>query len=531
VQGFAIAAGRGDNRRVSALPSGTVSLLFTDVEGSTQIQHRLGERYHEVVAEHRRLLEEAFAAHGGTVVDRQTESFFVAFARARHAVQAAADAQRALADHAWPDGAQVKVRMGIHAGDPEVAGDRYVGLAVSRAARICASAHGGQILLSSSARALLSDDQRAILRSLGAYRLKDFPAPEPISQLVIDGLPSRFPPLRTGAAPRRRKGLLLTAAGLLFAGVVAGAVVAFTGGSSGLSTIGPTSVGVIDPKANTLVDDVPLGFKSSMIAAGEGAVWVVDPKGSTLWKIDPRTREKSTIGIAVGAGEVPFGIAVGRGAVWLAVLRGTRQVVLELGPDVGDLRRTIPFGGRVVGQQLHRLHPLVVGGGAVWAIDAAEGAIWQIAPRKRKLAEGLDATSLAADRGAVWVAGVSTVTKLDAATGQELGRDSIPSSQFAEIGSIALGSGAVWFARSSEMTLWRIDSETATTAETFPVGRGPSGIAVEEGAVWVACSGDGTVSRVDSPSGKTTTIELGSAPGGIVVAYGGVWASPGEPRA
>jgi class 3 adenylate cyclase/streptogramin lyase len=509
-----------------------VTLLFTDIEGSTQLQHRLGEGYRELVSKHRHVLEEAFAEHGGVVVDRQTESFFVAFSRARHAVQAAASAQRAVAEHAWPDGVQVKVRMGIHSGDPEVAGDRYVGLAVSRAARICASAHGGQVLLSSSARALLTDDQQATLRSLGAYRLKDFSSPEPISQLVIDGLPSQFPPLRTETKPSRRKWLLVVAVALALAGGIVGAVVALSGdGSSGLSTIGPTSVGVIDPKTNTLVDEVPLGFKSSLIAAGEGYVWVVDPKGSTLWRIDPRTREVSTIGIAVGAGAVPFGIAVGRGAVWLAVLRGTRQVVLELSPDVGDLRRTIPFGGAAGSQVLSRLHPLSAGGGGVWAIDAAEGAIWRIDPRKRALVEGLDATSLAAEPGAVWVAGVSTVTKIDAATGQELGQDSIPSSQFAETASIALGSGAVWYARSSEKTLWRIDPETATTAETFPVGRGPGGIAVGEGAVWVACSGDGTVSRVDPPSGKPTTIELGSAPGGIVAAYGAVWTSPGEPRA
>jgi class 3 adenylate cyclase/streptogramin lyase len=515
---------------VSELPHGTITLLFSDIEGSTQLQHRLGERYQEVVAEHRRLLEEAFAEHGGVVVDRQTESFFVAFSRARHAVEAAAAAQRTLAEHAWPDGAQVKVRMGIHSGDPEVAGDRYVGLAVSRAARICASAHGGQVLLSSSARALLSDHERTSLRNLGVHRLKDFGEPESISQLVIDGLPSQFPPLRTGAAPRRRKWLLLTAAALLLAGVIAGAVVAFTGGSSGLSTIGATSVGVIDPKTNTLVDEIPLGFKSNMIAGGEGYVWVVDPKGSTLWKIDPRTREVSTIGISVGAGTVPFGLAVGRGSVWLTVLRGDRQVVLELGPDVGELRRTIPFGGEADAPVLFRLHPLAVGGGSVWAIDASVGAIWRIDPEKGKLGEGLDATSLAAEIGSVWVAGQSTVTKLDAITGQELALNYIGSVELSETGSVALGLGAVWFATSSGKTLRKINRESVTTTETFTVGRGPSGVAVGEGAVWVANSRDGTVTRVDPPSGNTTTIELGSAPGGIVAAYGNVWTSPGEPR-
>ena len=517
---------------MSELPHGTVTLLFSDIEGSTRLQRHLGERYQEVVAAHRRLLEEAFERHGGVVVDRQTESFFVAFTRARDAVRAAAAAQRALAGHIWPDGVQVKVRIGIHSGDPDLAGDRYVGLAVSRAARICAAAHGGQVLLSSSARALLTDHERTQLRNLGAHRLKDFGEPEPISQLVVDGLPSQFPPLRTEVAPARPKWPLLAAAGLLLAAAIVGAIVLFgRDGSSGLSKIGPTSVGVIDPKTNSLVGEIPLGFKSNLIAAGEGFVWVVDPNGSTLWKIDPRTRAVvSTIGIAVGASAVPFGIAAGMGAVWLAVLRGTRQVVLELSSDVADLRRTIPFGGEANGPVLFKLHPLAVGGGAVWAIDAAEGQIWRIDPRTGKLVEGLDATALAAEPGAVWVAGLSTVTKVDAETGQELARGFNPSQRFAEVSSIAVGLGATWVARSSARILWRIDPQTAATAATVPVGRGPSGIAVDEEAVWVANSGDGTVSRVDPQSGKTTTIELGSSPGGIVSAYGAVWTSPGEPR-
>ncbi|HEX9504421.1 MAG TPA: adenylate/guanylate cyclase domain-containing protein, partial [Acidimicrobiia bacterium] len=347
---------------MTELPTGTVSLLFTDIEGSTQLQHRLGEQYHDVVAEHRRLLEQAFDEHSGVVVDRQTESFFVGFARARYAVAAAAAAQRALATHDWPDGVQVKVRMGIHSGDPEVAGDRYVGLAVARAARICASAHGGQVLLSSSARALLSDHDQTALRTLGRYRLKDFAEPEPISQLVIDGLPSQFPPLRTEVAPNRARRLLVAAVGVLLAGAIAGVVLALTASGSSAVKIGPTSLAVIDPKSDKVTHAIDLGFKSSLIAAGEGYVWVVDPAGSTLWKIDPRTRRVASIfPLAVGAGEVPFGLAVGEGAVWVALRRGTSQVVLELGPDLGDLRRTIRYGEKAAATVLFRLQPLAVG--------------------------------------------------------------------------------------------------------------------------------------------------------------------------
>jgi class 3 adenylate cyclase/streptogramin lyase len=531
---FDCAAAR-DNLNVHELPRGTVTLLFTDVEGSTELQRRLGDDYQEVVAEHRRLLEEAFAAHEGVVVDRQTESFFVAFPRARVAVHAATDAQRALEEHRWPNGVQVKVRMGIHSGDPEVTGDKYVGLAVSRAARICASAHGGQVLLSSSARALLSDHDRSALRNLGPHRLIDFAEAEQISQLVIDDLPSQFPPLRTEAAPSRRKWLLLAFAALLIAGGIAGAVVALTGGGSKAIEVGPTSLAVVDPKSNNVVDALELGFKSSLIAAGEGYVWLVDPGGSTLLKIDPRTHQiVSRLGIAVGAGVIPFGLAVGDSAVWVAVLRGTREVVLQFGPEAGDLRDTFPYGRPAPGPALSALQqPLAVAGGTVWAIDSAAGGTWRIdarSGRTRPLREGLDARSLALGDGAVWVGGSSSLVKLDALTGIELGSTSTASQAFGEIASVAFGGNAVWFASSSGQTLSKLDPETVATTQTYQVGHGPSGIAVGQGGVWVANSRDGTVSRVDPTSGQVRTISVGPAPGGVVAAYGAVWVSPYEPR-
>src|SRR5205823_12919051 len=133
-------------------PSGTVTFLFTDVEGSTQLVRQLGEGYSQVLADQQHILRAAFAAHGGREVDTQGDSFFVAFRRAKDAVAAAVDAQRDLAAHTWPDGADVKVRMGLHTGEPEVGTDRYVGLGVHKAARIGGAGHGGQVLLSRSTR-------------------------------------------------------------------------------------------------------------------------------------------------------------------------------------------------------------------------------------------------------------------------------------------------------------------------------------------------------------------------------------------
>jgi predicted ATPase/class 3 adenylate cyclase len=175
---------------VSELSSGTVTLLFTDVEGSTRLARDLGERWVGVLAEHRRLLREAFAAHGGHEVDAQGDAFFVAFPRAANAAGAAAAAQRALTEHPWPDGLKLRVRMGIHSGEPIVSDEGYVGVDVHKAARICAAAYGGQVLLSAAARDLLGD---VAVKNLGDFRLKDMMRPERLFQLEIEGVPSDFP--------------------------------------------------------------------------------------------------------------------------------------------------------------------------------------------------------------------------------------------------------------------------------------------------------------------------------------------------
>jgi predicted ATPase/class 3 adenylate cyclase len=181
-----------------ALPGGTVTLLFTDIEGSTRLLDRLGERYAVALADHRRLLRAAFSAHEGVEVDTQGDAFFVAFARAGDAVHAAVAAQRALTANHWPGGGALRVRMGIHTGEPEVSPEGYVGLDVHRGARICAAGHGGQILLSAATSALLADiDAGLSVRDLGEHRLKDLRKPEHLFQVVAQDLPALFPPLKS----------------------------------------------------------------------------------------------------------------------------------------------------------------------------------------------------------------------------------------------------------------------------------------------------------------------------------------------
>jgi predicted ATPase/DNA-binding SARP family transcriptional activator/class 3 adenylate cyclase len=184
---------------VRELHSGTVTFLFTDIEGSTGLLKRLGARYADVLEEHHRLFRKVFAEFDGREVDTQGDAVFVAFQRAKDAAAGAVAAQQALAAYAWPAGVDLRVRMGLHTGEPVVGSDRYVGMGVHTAARICSAGHGGQILLSNVTRALVEDElpSGTSLRDLGEHVLKDLDRPERLFQLTVEGLRQEFPALKT----------------------------------------------------------------------------------------------------------------------------------------------------------------------------------------------------------------------------------------------------------------------------------------------------------------------------------------------
>jgi class 3 adenylate cyclase len=186
---------------VREVPSGTVTFVFTDIEGSTRLLQELGNAYADLVSDHRRIMRETMTGHGGREVDTQGDAFFFSFPRARDAVGAAAEAQRALAAHDWPGSVEPRVRMGLHTGEPQVGEEGYLGMDVVRAARICSAGHGGQILLSETTRALLGNTlpERASIVDLGRRDLKDVQH-EQIFQLLLDDGPESFPPLKTAEA-------------------------------------------------------------------------------------------------------------------------------------------------------------------------------------------------------------------------------------------------------------------------------------------------------------------------------------------
>jgi YVTN family beta-propeller protein len=520
---------------MAELPRGAVTFLFTDIEGSTRLVKQLRDRYGEVLGEHQRILRHAFAQHGGHELDTQGDAFFVVFASVRDALLAAVEAQRAIAGYPWPEGALVRVRMGVHTGQAAPVDGRYTGLAVHRAARICAAGHGGQVLVSQATQTLLEDEEEDLavaLRDLGPQRLKDLDRPVHLYQVGAPGLESEFPALRgeeeahaPPVAPRlpifqRRAVKLATGALVLLAAAVLATVLLTRGGGGGLSLVHPNNVGVIDPKTNRIVAEIPVGLRPGPIAVGNGSVWVGNVADRTLTHLDARSR--SNAGTISLDNQTPTGIALGAGAVWIAhgFLGKLSRVDLQFGRVTKTVNVAQPSDGGVV----------AVGGGAVWAAYG-ESTLARIDPISvRRVGQGLAGADPAGIVFAndVWVAnsGGQTVSRFDTATFAEGPLKTI--SVGAEPAGVAYGAGAIWVANAGDDTVTRIDPSSYSTF-TIEVGHSPTAVAAAGDAIWVADEG-GTISRIDPSQRKVVkTIHIGNAPSGIAVGNGLVWVTVQAP--
>ncbi len=188
-------------------PTGTVTFVFTDIEGSTALLKQLGERYGEVLSQHRRIVRDTFGGAGGSEIDTQGDAFFFAFPRAREAVNASVDVQRQHAEAEWPDGSTVRVRIGLHTGEPAVGEEGYLGLDVVRAARICTVARGGNVLMSETTRALVGSTlpEGVSVFPLGERHLKGIDEPERVYELEIAGVTEPAPEPEPAQAPEPPK--------------------------------------------------------------------------------------------------------------------------------------------------------------------------------------------------------------------------------------------------------------------------------------------------------------------------------------
>ncbi len=507
---------------MSELPRGTVTFLYTDIEGSTLLLRQLGrDRYDEALNAHHHILESAVAAHEGRVVDTQGDSFFVGFGTAADAIAAAVDAQRELAAHTWPEGKAVKVRMGLHTGEPKVGAERYVGVGVHRAARIGAAGHGGQVLVSQATRELLRDDPmpEISLRDLGEYHLKDIEAPERIFQLAAPGLGETFPPLKTASStpfegredelaeaaaeqmaarwrPPRRRTLILATFGAAVVGVMAGVLLTQGGGSTVSASVQPNSVGVFNPTSGQRTKVIPVGDSPGGVAVGAGATWVTNTDAGTVTRINAGSPTPNNT-ILVGGG--PIGVAVGDDSVWVAN-----------GLD-GTVSRINAAANRVVG------HPIHVGNGPVgiaydakrtkvWVANSVDGTVSEIDATSGKVSGPFPAipgaTGVVVAFGRVWVVSPSenAVVPLDPSSGQVDG-DKIPVG--VDPVAIAAGDRAVWVANRADGTITKIVRRLDHTGVAFThhVGREPISIAAVKGGVWVG-GADGSLTQVDAAAGR-----------------------------
>jgi peptide/nickel transport system substrate-binding protein len=529
---------------VGELPAGTVTFLFTDIEGSTQLLKQLGgDRYGEALADHQRILRELFAEGGGHEIDTQGDSFFVAFRRAKDAVSTAVEAQRRLTAHAWPDDTSLRVRMGIHTGEPAVGGERYVGMGVHRAARICAAGHGGQVLVSQTTRELLRDDPipEITLRDLGEHQLKDMDEPERIYQVTAPGLVDDFPGLKTAAPPpfegregelaeaateelarrwRRpaRRTLIAATFAAALVGVSVGVLLTQGGGSTARASVGANAVGVLDPEDGDIAAEIPVGVAPGGVAAGLDSIWVTNTGEDTVSRIDPSTNDVVQT-IEVGGG--PFGVAVTPNAVWVA--NGLDATVSRIDAETNRVSQLIDVGNGPTG--------VAAGNGAVWVTNSTDGTVSRIDPASGEVTRTFPAvpgaSGIAVGFGRLWVVSPPSakVVALDSRTGQVVDDIGVG----VEPAAVAVGPDAVWVTNRSDGTVSKIEPRTGAVIGTVEVGRAPTGVAASPDAVWVANSRDGTLAQLDPSTPRVVKrVQLGNPPRDVVWRPEGAYVTVGS---
>jgi hypothetical protein len=457
------------------------------------------------------VLRAAVAAHGGQVVDTQGDSLFCAFRSAREGVSAAIEAQRELALHEWPEQVRVRVRMGLHSGEPKAGEERYVGIGVHRAARIGAAAHGGQVLVSETARALVSDDLPAgvSLRDLGVHRLKDIDEPVRLYQAVATDLEDRFPAPRTlppGRSRRARLGLLVAA--LAVAGAAAaGALLAAGSASTKPVRLVANSIAVVDPKSGKPVGDVPLGFSPTDVAAGGDRIWVLNGSAQTATAIDPSTlRVLGTVGVD---GNPDSQYAAG-GTEWVGIPGGVHEISSDGATKI-----------------------------ALWTPPAGyQGACY---------------TFVTGDGKSVWVSEGQDVAVLDTASGSVLRKLRLPAATGYPPGvtcyGLRYGGGQLLAIRNVDYSIGTVDlgsrsytpiatDATSIYTQTFGSGNWASGFGYDWLGTWRTVSTTNIhqvslLKRLDPVSGQIMSqTVIGASAGPIAVdPASGVWSFAGKDQA
>jgi class 3 adenylate cyclase/streptogramin lyase len=489
--------------------TGVVTIMFTDVEGSTDLTRRLGdEAARRTIDAHKSIIRAKLAEHDGREIDSIGDGFMITFLSTRRAITCAVDIQRALEAHGedHPDEA-LRVRIGLNVGEVLERGGHPFGAAVNATQRVAGHARGGEILVSEPVRHLAGTLPDLRFRDRGRRSLKGFPERWRLFE-VVWRLPKEKPPARPRpkVTPGRRRQVLLGAIPASIALLALAAFLVLRGDGSTLDRVAPNSVGIIDPGSGDIVGQVPVGRTPVDIAFGEGSLWVANQDGGTVSKIDPDSGREEDRFSPSGK---PGGITVGAGKVWVANQFSNNLAVLR--PD-GTVDDTIELSGP---------KDVAAGTDAVWVVANTDREVVRIDADTYDLRKLSDGTAVAVGPNGVWVANGRALTRFDLGTSKPIGRSfelRFPATQ------VAVGDdGVAWVTHQSEDAVSRVDPDSSPTAFE-DVANDPTGIAVGEGSVWVANSLGSSLVRLNAETGDVEReIPLGSAPHGVIVASGQVW--------
>jgi YVTN family beta-propeller protein len=522
--------------------SAIATVMFTDVEASTDITTRLGDNAAAaLLATTDRIVLDQVADHGGRDVRSTGDGFLVIFDSPRAAVSCALAIQRELTDQEHP----IRVRIGLNAGEVLGGGDELFGAAINLAARVMDRADGGQILATDTVRQLVGTVTGAAFRDRGRFALKGFAERQRLYEVrPSETRPEPAPPARP---PRRARRVWALLGAAILAAAVAGAVaLVHDSGSAAAVDVTANSVAVVDPRTRSVIDVIRVGENPGPVSAGAGGVWVLNLGSATLSRIDARTRsllETKGIGGTISGGGTPGNVAASAQEVWVnaAGCNGPDPgaVLHVFSAGVGDLAGMddVSLAGAVPEPRGPHVPPhglsgcgLAARGTSAWVATNVPSGIARVdhdtvAGRShvvwgRPLPNLTD--TLAVGHGSVWAVDPAqhVIRRLDPKTGRitaqlHAGLDPV---------AIATDARAVWVADAGDNSVLRIDPRTNGVAQAIAVGKGPVALASGDGAMWVALGDGGSVERIDPRANRVTaTIAVGHRPQGIAVAGGLVW--------
>jgi class 3 adenylate cyclase/sugar lactone lactonase YvrE len=502
------------SRRASSKDRRLVTVLFTDIAGSTERAAELGDtQWRRLLDAHNRTMRRMLKRHQGREIDTAGDGFFATFQQPAHAVDCALDMIDAVA------ALGLSIRAGVHMGEVDVFGPKVSGMTVHLGARLMSLASGGQVIVSSTVRDLMSGSELAFVDQ-GVRELKGIDAEWHVYS--IDGPPKEVPQLQLPEPHEpgswwRRPVLLVAAGAALIVGVLGGVVL-----TRGGEELTPGVNSVIRINGDGELDRVvAVGTSPQSIAVEGETLWVANVLDSTIQRVDldTATARPAEGGLPTGA----TSITTGHGLVWVG--SSLEGVLSQIDPTQPNSVQAIELGGPV--------SDVAFGFGAVWATDRYEPALVKVDPDnpgdvvRYPLPEGSGPTGITASSDAIWVAlhDSGEVARVDPDTGEV--DTAVPSAAGAP-DQLAVGAGFVWVTVGDGDAVIRIDERTNSAFTIDDVGDGPAGIAASDQGVWVANSLGSTVVRIDPQGGPhlaTVNFDSNIGPQAVAITPSGVWVS------